>query len=326
MTPRTIAVLAYDDAQAMDVAGVSEVFAVASEWEGGGLYDVRVVSVDGADVTSSYIGMRLGVTGALRDLGEIDTLVVAGSAKVREAMQRPELLAAIRDGAARARRVVSVCTGAFLLGAVGLLDGRRATTHWLMLDELQERFPRARVEGDPIFEIDGPVATSAGVTAGLDLSLALVEADHGPGLARKTAQYLVVFMQRPGGQAQFSLRMQAEPDVRAPLRTLLDEIAADPAGDHRLGALSRRAGFSERHLARVFMRELGTTPARYVEQVRLEAARALLESSDAPLAVIAQRSGLSSAETLRRTFAREVGVTPHAYRQRFRTTGALRAS
>ncbi|GAA1306051.1 GlxA family transcriptional regulator [Pseudonocardia xinjiangensis] len=149
----------------------------------------------------------------------------------------------------------------------------------------------------------------------------MVEADHGPELTRQVAQFLVVFMQRPGGQAQFSVRMQAQPPARSPLRAILDAVVADPAADHRLSVLSERAGFSERHLARVFLREIGMTPARYVEQVRVEAARALLETSDAPLDVIARQAGLSSTEALRRSFTREVGTTPHAYRQRFRTTG-----
>jgi transcriptional regulator GlxA family with amidase domain len=216
--------------------------------------------------------------------------------------------------------VMSVCAGAFLVGAVGLLEGRRATTHWQFVDDLAQRFPTATVERGPIFVGDGHVFTSAGGTASIDLALAMVESDRGAQLARAVAQFLVVFMQRPGGQPQFSVRLHAEADVRSPVRELLDGIAADPAGDHRLAALSERAGFSERHLSRVFARELGTTPARYVEQVRVEAARALLETSDAPLDVIARRSGLNSAETLRRRFSCAVGMTPHSYRQRFRAT------
>ena len=321
MPPRTVALLVYEEAQVLDVTGPAEVFAAADGFLGGGAYDVRLVSLDGEDVVGGS-GLRLGVDGSVDDLpARIDTFVAPGSHAFRRMSHDPALLAAVRACAARSRRVAAVCAGAFLLGAAGLLDGRRATTHWMFLDELAERFPAASPQDDPIFVRDGEVYTSAGGTAGIDLALALVEADHGPALARDVARYLVVFMQRPGGQAQFSVRLQADPVERAPLRALLDEIAADPAGDHRLPALSARAGFSERHLTRVFARELGTTPGRYVEEVRLEAARALLESSDAPLEVIARRCGLGSAETLRRTFARDVGVTPHAYRQRFRTTG-----
>jgi transcriptional regulator GlxA family with amidase domain len=191
----------------------------------------------------------------------------------------------------------------------------------MFLDELAARFPLATVEHDRIFVEDRPVYTSAGATTGIDLALALVESDHGAVLARDVARFLVVFMQRPGGQAQFSVHLQREVTEAFSLQGLLDTVTADPAGDHRLPSLSARAGFSERHLTRVFARELGTTPGRFVEEVRVEAARSLLETSDAPLEVIARRSGLGTAETLRRVFTREVGCTPHAYRQRFRSTG-----
>jgi transcriptional regulator GlxA family with amidase domain len=309
MTARTVALLAYDGSQVLDVAGPAEVFSV------------RIVSVDGADAVSGT-GFRVGVSGRLDDLeGPIDTLVVPGSYTWRTDLVEPALLRAVTSAAARSTRVASVCAGAFLLGAVGLLDGRRATTHWMFLDELAARFPLATVEHDRIFVEDRPVYTSAGATTGIDLALALVESDHGAVLARDVARFLVVFMQRPGGQAQFSVHLQREVTEAFSLQGLLDTVTADPAGDHRLPSLSARAGFSERHLTRLFARELGTTPARFVEEVRVEAARTLLETSDAPLDVIARRSGLSSAETLRRVFTREVGCTPHAYRQRFRSTG-----
>lgn len=318
MSTRAVVLLAYDGVGALDVTGPGEVFAVAGRLTGEG-YAVRIVSADGRDVLSSS-GMRIGVTGALPDCATIDTLLVPGGAGWRAAVERPPLLTALADAAGRSRRVASICTGAFLLGALGLLDGRRATTHWDLLDELAERCPGAAVERDAIFVGDGRVYSSAGVTTGIDLALALVEADHGAALAQTVAQRLVVFMQRPSGQAQFSARMRVAPVEASPLRDLLDAIAADPAGDHRLAAMSERVGFSERHLTRVFVRELRMTPARYVEQVRIEAARALLEASDASLATIAARAGLGSAETLRRSFSRAVGVTPHAYRQRFRVT------
>jgi transcriptional regulator GlxA family with amidase domain len=319
--PRTVALLAFDGAQILDITGPAEVFAIANHMIGASLYQVVIVSPDGRDTVSSS-GPRLGVESSLADLdGPIDTFVVPGTYAWAQAMHREELRGAVAEGAARCRRVAAVCGGAFLLGATGLLDGRRATTHWMFLDELARRFPSASVQRNPIFVQDGPVFTSAGVTAGIDLALAMVESDHGPVLARQIARYLVVFMQRPGGQAQFSVRMRAEPLGRSSLRPLLDEIAENPAGDHGLAALSARAGFSERHLCRVFAREIGMSPARYVEQVRIEAARTLLENADAPIGVIAQRCGLRSAETLRRGFTREVGISPYAYRQRFRTTG-----
>lgn len=204
-----------------------------------------------------------------------------------------------------------------------MLNGRRATTHWQFVDELERRFPDVEVERYPIFVEDGHVFTSAGVTAGIDLALAMVELDHGPEIARRTAQFLVVFMQRPGSQAQFSARMSLEATRSSPIRALLDSIAANPAGDHSLSELAGRAGYSERHLTRVFAKELGRTPARYVEDVRVEAARTILETSEAPLGAVAAQVGLGSAESLRRAFLRGVGIPPGAYRQRFRTTGVL---
>jgi transcriptional regulator GlxA family with amidase domain len=321
MPTRTVALLAYDGAQVLDITGPAEVFALANGMAGGDAYHVVIVSVDGQDRISSS-GLRMGVHMALDELGGgIDTFVVPGTYAWAQAMEQDDLLAALRDGAARSRRVAAVCAGAFLGGAVGLLDGRRATTHWQYLDDLARRFPTVAVQRDPIFVADGHVFTSAAVTAGIDLALALVEADHGPFLTRKVARHLLVFLQRPGGQAQFSVRLRTAADVRSSVSELIDEIVEDPAGDHRLAALSRRAGFSERQLSRVFARELGTTPARYVEQIRIEAARAMLEGSEASLEVIARRCGLSTAQTLRRGFTREVGITPLAYRQRFSTTG-----
>lgn len=323
MPARTVALLVYEQAQVLDVLGPAEVFAAADGFLGGGAYDVRLVSMDGQDVIGGS-GLRIGVSGGIADLpAAIDTFVAPGSHAWRRMMHDTDLQAAVLRCAARSRRVAAVCAGAFLLGAVGLLDGRRATTHWMFLPELAELFPDASPEDDPIYVQDGHVFTSAGGTSGIDLALALVEADHGAALARDVARYLVVFLHRPGGQAQFSVRLQAAAMPLPTLRALLDEIVADPAGDHRLGTLSARAGFSERHLTRVFLRELGVTPGRYVAQVRLEAARGLLESSPASLPVIAQQSGFRSAETLRRTFLRELGVTPHAYRRRFQTTGVL---
>lgn len=322
---RTVAVLAFDGAQMLDITGPSEVFFAGDAMAGGDpgdTYRVQIVSMDGGDVVCSS-GLRVGCDGSTADLGDaIDTLIIPGSSSWQAVVDNDLLVATIRRAAQHSRRVVSVCAGALLLGAAGLLDGRRATTHWMFLDDLVERCPQTTVERDPIFVGDGHVYTSAGVTAGIDLSLAMVEADHGPDLARQVARYLVVFMQRPGGQAQFSVRLKsAAVAPKSTLRDLLDAIAADPAADYRLPALSALAGYGERHLTRMFTKELGMSPARYVEQVRIEAARSMLETSDASLELIARRTGLGSVETMRRMFLREVGVAPHAYRQRFRTTG-----
>ncbi|MCD2192001.1 DJ-1/PfpI family protein [Actinomycetospora endophytica] len=321
---RTVALLAYDGAQSLDVTGPAEVFAIANQEAGTELYRVVVLSPDGAEVVCSS-GLTLGARSSLGDHdGAIDTFVVPGSPTWERAMHDEALISAVAAGTGRSRRVAAVCGGAFLLGAVGLLDGKRATTHWACLDDLERCFPTAKVERGPIFTQDGAVFTSAGVTAGIDLALALVEDDRGPGLARKVARFLVVFLQRPGSQDQFSARMRQEPPAHSALRGLLDTIVDDPTGDHSLAALSVRAGYSERHLARLFVRELGTSPSRYVDEVRLEAARTLLEAGDASMEVVAQRSGLGSAETLRRRFTQEVGIPPGAYRRRFQTTGVSR--
>lgn len=323
---RLIAVLAFDTAQMLDVTGPAEVFAAASAMvvQAGGEapYDISIVSPDGADVIT-FSGLRIGVDGSVADLPEqIDTLIVPGTPNwpVIAHADSP-VLRAVAGLAPRTRRLASVCVGAFVLGAAGLLEGRRVTTHWMFADELAERVPGAVVDPDPIFVVDGPVHTSAGVTAGIDLALAMVEADLGADLARQVARYLVVFMQRPGGQSQFSVRLRHAPPSGSTLRALLDEITANPAGDYRLITLSERAGYAERHLTRMFVKEVGTTPARFVEQTRVEAARSLMETSDAPIETVARLSGLGSPDTLRRVFTREVGIAPTEYRQRFRTTG-----
>jgi len=328
MPTRTVAVLAFEGAQGLDISGPIEVFTAAAAIAGPDSdqsqpYRTMVVSADGNDIVTGS-GLRVGVDCALVDLdGPIDTLIVPGGFTWPAAASDPEILAAIADAARRSRRVASVCAGAFLLGAVGLLDGRRATTHWQFVDELATRHPTTHVERDPIFVVDGNVLTSAGVTSGIDLALAMVESDLGSTLARQVARYLVVFMQRPGGQAQFSVRLRTEPVGKSSFRELLDMIAANPAGDYRLPALSARAGYAERHVTRLFAKELNTTPARYVEQVRVEAARLLLETTELSLEAIARQTGLGSVDTLRRAFVREAGITPLEHRQRFQTTGIV---
>lgn len=223
----------------------------------------------------------------------------------------------VRQLTEQARCTASVCTGAFLLAAAGLLDGRRATTHWREASQLALRFPAVQVEPDAIFVQDGPVMTSAGVSAGIDLSLAIVEQRHGAQVARAVARDLVVFMQRPGGQSQFSVRSQAPHARHEMLRQVLDAVVEDPAGSHTLPAMARRAGLSARQVTRLFDDEVGITPARYVEQVRMEAARAMPETGDDTIELVARRAGFGSPESLRRAFTRQLGVTPSAYRPSF---------
>jgi transcriptional regulator GlxA family with amidase domain len=316
----TIVILAYEGVQLLDVTGPIEVFEAARER--GADYRVLVASPDGSDILAGS-RTRLGADVAFAELPRrIDTLVVPGAPDWRAIAGDPGLVATVVDAARRSRRTASVCAGAFVLAAAGLLDGRRATTHWELATDLARNYPQIRVDADAIFLADGPIHTSAGVTSGIDLCLALVEADHGAELARDVARHLVVFMQRPGGQAQFSVRLDLATTAQSPLRHVIDDVVRDPTADHSLEALSERAGFSVRHLTRVFQRELGVTPGRFVESVRVEAAKARLQRSDEPLATIARASGFGSDETMRRAFWRELSATPAAYRERFRTTGA----
>jgi transcriptional regulator GlxA family with amidase domain len=247
-------------------------------------------------------------------------LLIAGGLTYVDAMRSDELLAEVSRIAGRARRVGSICTGALVLAAAGLLDGRTATTHWAFCEELGRDFPEITVEPDRIFVRDGNVFTSAGVTAGMDLALALVEADHGVEVARKVARWLVIFVQRPGGQSQFSERLAHPVQLDSAMRAVLDEIVADPSGDHSVPRLAKRAALSERHFARVFIAETGTTPARFVERVRVEAARDLLEAGPMSVEPVAEEVGFGSAETMRRAFLRVLGVGPADYRARFGTT------
>ncbi|NLU68763.1 helix-turn-helix domain-containing protein [Streptomyces sp. HNM0574] len=316
-------VVAFDRVQLLDVTGPVEVLTTANGY--GADYRLWLVSPGGADPRSSS-GMRIGVDGPASALPpRVDTLIVPGRADWRTAVADPHLTGLVAGLAGRARRITSVCAGAFLLAAAGLLDGRRAVTHWQLTDELARWYPRVRVEPDPLFVRDGPVTTSAGVSAGIDLSLALTEDDYGPDVARATARFLVLHMARPGGQSQFSARVSAHPTRNATVRDAMDAVTADPAGPHDLGTLARRAGVSPRHLARLFRVETGLTPGRYVESVRVEAARALLESGEDPVDTVARRSGFGSAESMRRSFRDHLSVTPSAYRSGFRTTAPERS-
>jgi transcriptional regulator GlxA family with amidase domain len=318
-SPLLVTVLLFPGVRLLDVTGPIEVFTAADGF--GGRYRIRTVSADGREVTTSA-GTRIGADLAAAEATDTsDVLVVPGGPGWERLIKDDALLDLVRTLHARSRRTASVCTGAFLLAAAGLLDGRRATTHWQQARDLALRFPAVRVEPDALFVRDGAVMTSAGVSAGIDLSLALVEEHFGGETARSVAKDLVVFMQRPGGQSQFSVRARAPRTRQDALRRALDAVAQDPGGEHTLTAMARRAGLSPRHTARLFHDELGTTPARYVEQVRVEAAQALLESGDDPLPAVARRTGFGSPESLRRAFARHLSTTPGAYRARFRTTG-----
>ena len=323
---RLIAVLAFEGAQLLDVAGPLQTFASAGEIieaaRGVAHYRIVVVSRRGGTVTTSA-GLPL-VTRPLAAIGEarIDTLLIPGGPGVHAAAKDARVVDWVRSQIARARRVASVCTGAFLLGATGALDGRRATTHWKFFALLQERHPDARVEADPIYVRDGRIWTSAGITAGIDLALALVQEDFGRKIAMAVARHLVVFLNRPGGQSQFSASLEAQAaaaDGNAPnhFAPLHGWIAEHLTGDLRVERLAEQAGMSPRTFARIYAATMGVTPARMVEKIRIEAVRRSLEDTDLPIKRIAAACGFGQEERLRRAFARQVGTTPAEYRQRF---------
>jgi transcriptional regulator GlxA family with amidase domain len=317
MPARRIVIVAFPDVQSLDVTGPAEVFGAAARL-GHAEYAVAAVASGGESV-STVAGLTLLPRPLSAARGRIDTLIVAGGPGTAAAAGDARLIDWIRGAAGRSRRVASVCTGAFLLAVAGLLDGRRATTHWASCDHLQRLHPEIEVDPDPIFVRDGDVWTSAGVTAGIDLALALVEDDAGADAARDVARWLVLFLQRPGGQAQFSAQLARPVAERDPLRELQAWLPEHLDADLSVAALAERACMSPRNFARAFRREVGTTPAAYVAELRLERARAELESGAAPVEEVARRCGFGTVETLRRTFQRRLRVAPADYRARFRS-------
>jgi transcriptional regulator GlxA family with amidase domain len=323
--PRRVALVAFEGFQLLDIAGPLEVFSKANQHLPETTaqpfrYEMIVASPAGGAITSSS-GLQVAGTRALADLNEpLDTLMVAGGpeAALRTVGTSTGLLDWIAQRAPDTRRVASVCTGAFLLGFCGLLEGRRATTHWSAAKVLESMLPRTEVVADAIFVGDGHVFTSAGVTAGIDLALAFVEQDCGPTIALNTARELVLYLRRVGGQSQFSASLAAQANAADGLRAVVAWIEEHPGVDLSVPALAARAGMSERTFARAFLAETGMTPARFVELVRLDRAKQLLEATRWPLARVAHRSGLGSGATLARTFKRRLGITPQDYRDRFR--------
>ena len=315
---RRVWIVAFSDAQLLDVTGPWEVFAAANR-VGAPRYALSVVAPSAGPVATSG-GLSLVAHRSLAQAtGPVDTLIVAGGMGTRPQHHDPRLAPWLRRTARRARRVASVCTGAFLLAEAGLLDGRRATTHWAMCETLQRRFPGVRVERDPIFVRDGHVFTSAGVTAGIDLALELVEEDRGRDVALTVARWLVMFLRRPGGQSQFSAQLSAQVAERDGLRDVQGWIADHPEDGLTVPALARRAGMSPRNFARAFRREIGVTPAAYVEAQRVEAARRLLETTARSVAEVAAACGFPRVETMHRAFRRVLHVPPAQYRRHFRT-------
>lgn len=314
--PHRVGILVFDGMKMLDVAGPAEVFAEANL--SGTAYEISMISVDGADVRTS-IGLRLPVDASATAPGRMDTLLVAGGEVFPQHPVPESLASAAVDLSQRSGRTASICTGAFVLAAAGILDGRRATTHWKHTEELAARYPAISVQPDAIFVKDRSTYSSAGVTAGIDLALALLEEDGGEALTRSVARSLVVYMQRAGGQSQFSANLEG-PGPRTPaLRGVIDAVKADPAASHTVAHLAQLSHVSPRHLTRLFHDELGTTPSRYVELVRFDAAKAHLDAGHSVTAA-AVRSGYGTPEALRRAFIAHLSIPPSKYRGRFAST------
>lgn len=320
--PRRVAMVAFPNVQMLDVVGPLEVLAGASLAASFGRpdqpgYAIEVVGPELKTLRSAS-GLRIGVDRTYSDRPDsLDTLIVAGGIGTRTAAHDSRVLDYVRAAAAGARRVCSVCTGALILAQTGLLDGRHATTHWAFAKTLAERFPKIDVDPDAIYCRDGRFWTSAGVTAGMDLALALVEEDLGRDLALDVSRSMVFFLKRPGGQSQFSAQLAGQFADRDPLRDLQAFIIEHPEQDLSVEVLAARVAMSPRHFARVFRTEAGQSPGRFVECVRVEAARRKLEESNASVDEISTRVGLGTSETMRRAFLRQLGVSPAAYRERF---------
>ena len=316
---RPVAIVVPENAQSLDVSGPLDAFLEANRHAPGQChYLVRLLST-GSDRQVKAGGMSILTSGSIfEDGGSIDTLLVAGTPDYAQAYTSTELHDWLRRRAPQTRRHGSVCTGAFFLGAAGLLDGLKVTTHWQHAAELAERFPAAKVMPDRIYVEDGALWTSAGVTAGIDLALKLIEDDHGRELALTVARRLVVFLKRPGGQSQFSAHLAAqiaaEGRIQAVQHWILDHLPLELT----VNSLAGRAGMSVRNFTRIFLQEAGITPADFVEMARVDAAKRLLEDTDTPLQRVASRCGFANPDTMRRAFLRRIGTGPSDYRERFR--------
>jgi len=317
-----ITIFAPNNVHLLEIAGVRDaLFEANCRLSSGQHYRVRLVTESGAPAESAS-GLKFLPDAGVHEASEpSDTLIVVGPYGVP--FQASEQVARwLQSRAEQSRRYGSICTGAFMLAKAGLLSGRSVTTHWQYADRLAAEFPDIRVEPDRIFVRDGPVFSSAGVAAAIDLTLSLIEEDHGRTLALWVARRLVVFLKRPGGQSQFSAALTAQTNANSPFERIQTHILENPHADLGLAALATMVSVSPRNLARLFQSELGLSPAAYVEMTRVDIARALLEDSRSPIKVIAHAAGFGSIATLRRAFLRQIGVTPAGYRSRFQTSGS----
>jgi transcriptional regulator GlxA family with amidase domain len=320
---RHIVILAAPPFDELNVVGVVQVFGTANQFfpEHARPYRIQVASASPESLMTGYSGLSISAHLHYRDVrNKVDTLLLA-SGPVKHKDVDMDLLQWVIRLSRNVRRLGSICSGAFLLAETGLLDGRRATTHWAHAKEFAARFPKVLLDPDPIWLRDGNIYTSAGVTAGMDLALALVEEDLGSKVALAVARQLVLFLRRPGGQSQFSRLLEAQASTRGALREVLVWAVENLDEDLSVENLALHARMSRRNFTRVFTAELGKSPAHYIEQLRIEAARQLLEDSRENLEEVASACGFSSAELMRRAFLRSVGITPSEYRERFRSAG-----
>jgi transcriptional regulator GlxA family with amidase domain len=321
---RRIVIACFPGLQPLDVVGPHEVFAGANRVldqtdSKAPRYELDLCAQQPGAIASES-GLNLFVSKAFptrTQMRDFDTLLIPGGYGVYAASADAAFVQTLRELGRRARRLTTVCSGTFLGAATGLLDGKRVTTHWARAEQLATAYPALNVDADPIFINDGNVWTSAGVTAGIDLALALVEADHGAETAQTVARHLVMFLRRPGGQSQFAAPVWTKPTDRQAVRAAQDLVVSNPAADLRVGSLAAAINMSERHFTRLFAAEVGEPPAKFVERIRVEAARRCLEQDSTTVAAVARQCGFGTAETMRRSFLRRVGVAPDDYRRRF---------
>jgi transcriptional regulator GlxA family with amidase domain len=314
-----IVLLAPQGVQSLDVVGPAEVFWEAARRLGNpDAYRVQVMGTSGEPIRGTG-ALRFLPDRTIQDLDEpIDTLLVAGDPSFQEL--DPAVSQWLARRAPESRRYGSICTGVFLLAAAGLLDGKQVTTHWECAEKLRHDYPNLKVDSDQIFIRDGKLSTAAGVTSGIDLALAMVEEDHGRDIALIVARYMVVFLKRPGGQSQFSAHLTAQIADKGPIQSIADHILSDLRSDLSVETLAGRANMSTRNFSRVFLRDIGVTPADFVESARVDAARRLLQDSSMPLQRIADRCGFADLHSMRRVFRRSLGVGPTDYRATFQTS------
>ncbi|WP_154793122.1 GlxA family transcriptional regulator [Occultella kanbiaonis] len=315
MATMSVVVVGFEGAELVDISSVTSALALANRLGASPSYRIELATIDGRDITCDS-GLRLGAQRALAEVSGADTVIVSGGLGHEDASRNPDLTQHVRRLAARARRIASVCTGTSVLAAAGLLDGRRATTHWFYAADIAERFPLVRLDPGPIYVRDGKVATSGGVTASLDLTLAFIEEDHGAEFARWVAMGMVTYLQRPANQAQMSIFTAAPRADHALVKRVLDHATAHPDGDLRTSALAGLVGVSTRQLTRLFQDHLKVPPASAVRRIRLELAARLVSTTDLSMSQVARRCGFGSAESLRQAFVIRYGTSP----RRMRTT------